>query len=108
MSQVEVYFAVGEVAEELGRVATTREYRHDCYARAAQFFQAALTVARSMKEYDYSYVVRCYQRYACILEERMLVSPELSEEIMKILAGMLKEEVTLMQYPVLPVDGENL
>ena len=101
MSQVEVFFAAGEVAEELGRVAASYEYCHDCYTRATQFLQAALSVAHSMKEHDLAYLVRCYQRCTCILEERMSASPELSDETMRTLLNILKAELAQVHYPIL-------
>lgn len=101
LDQVEVYFAAGEVAEELGRAATSLEYSHDCYARATQCFQAALKVACSMKEHDPSYLARCYQRCACILEERITAAPELADETIRIFLSILKAELWQMQYPVL-------
>jgi len=99
ISQIEVCFATGEVAEELGRVATSHEYCHDCYTRATQCFQAALGMAHSMKEHDPGYLVRCYQRCTCILEERMSASPEWSDETMRTLLSILKAELAEVHYP---------
>ena len=101
ISQVEVYFAAGEVAEELGRFATYEEYCHDCYTRATECFQAALGVARTMKEHDPGYLIRCYQRCTCMLEERMIASPQVSDETMRILLNILKAELGQVQYPIL-------
>ena len=101
ISQIEVCFATGEVAEELGRVATSHEYCHDCYTRATQCFQAALGMAHSMKEHDPGYLVRCYQRCTCILEERMSASPEMSDDTMRTLLNILKAELGQVQYPIL-------
>ncbi|MFL5658938.1 MAG: helix-turn-helix domain-containing protein [Ktedonobacteraceae bacterium] len=103
MSLVEVYFAAGEVAEEIGHFATSHEYSRDSYTRATQCFQAALDVAHLIKEkeYDRSYLVRCYQRCTCILEERMLTSSEMFDETIRTLLTILKGELWELQYPVL-------
>lgn len=101
ISQAEVYFAAGEVAEELGRLATTEEYGHACYACATQCFQEGLRMACSVKEYDQSYVVRCYQRCICFFEERMLAVPDLSSETTRVLADLLEEGFTQLQHSVL-------
>src|ERR1051326_9612218 len=100
MSQLEVYFAAGELAEEFGRAASSYEYCHDCYTRATQCFQAALGIAHSMKEAEPGYLVRCYQRCTCILEERLVASPEFSDETMRRLLNILKAELVDMQYPI--------
>ena len=103
MSLVEVYFAAGEVAEEIGHFATSHEYSRDSYTRATQCFQAALDVAHLIKEKenDRSYLVRCYQRCTCILEERMLTSSEMFDETIRTLLTILKGELWQLQYPVL-------
>jgi hypothetical protein len=101
LSQIEVHFAAGEVAEELGRVATSNGYYHDCYTRATQCFQVALAIARSMREYDPSYLMNCYQRYACILEERILAAPEMSFETTRLLSSILEEGLSQLQPPIL-------
>jgi tetratricopeptide (TPR) repeat protein len=101
VSLIEVFFAAGEVAEELGRVAASYEYCHDCYTRATQCFQRALDIVHTMKEENPDYLVRCYQRCTCILEERMMSSPEMSDETMRLLLNVLKAELREVQYPVL-------
>jgi tetratricopeptide (TPR) repeat protein len=64
LSQVEIYFAVGEVAEELGRTAAL--YAHDHYVQANQYFQAALSIAHSALllegKQDPGYLARLYLR----------------------------------------------
>ena len=91
---VEVYCAAGEVAEELGRTAASFNYRHDCYSQADRWFQTALTLAQtivSAHESDLGYLLRHYQRYASLLEERLAASPEDSEETSHVLAALMKE-----------------
>ena len=103
LSQIEVYFAAAEVAEEFGHLAMSEEYCHDCYTRAAQCLRAALNVVRSLKDYDRSYVMRCYQRCACHLEERLQSMPQLAPETTKVLTTILEEGFSLLQQPVLPL-----
>jgi hypothetical protein len=65
ISQVEVYFAAGEVAEELGRAAVEHSFARDCYMQANTFFLSALNSAGSVVtqgERDPGYMVRCHQR----------------------------------------------
>jgi hypothetical protein len=93
LSRVEVYFAVGEVAEELGRTASL--YAHDFYVQANQYFQAALSMAHSALlmegKQDPGYLARLYLRCAALLEERAFASPDLYEETTKVFLGVLKD-----------------
>jgi tetratricopeptide (TPR) repeat protein len=94
LSLVKVYIAMGEVAEELGRVAPVSSYAHDCYTQANQSFQAALSLAHAIHvkgERDPGYLARLYQHYIALLEERALASPALAEETTKALLGVLKD-----------------
>jgi hypothetical protein len=104
ISLVEVYFAAGEVAEELGRAATTQDYILDCYTHADRCFQAALSAAQTLAsesdhEVEPNYLSRCYQRCISILEERSLKSPTLSEETTRTLLDMLISGLRHLQYP---------
>jgi tetratricopeptide (TPR) repeat protein len=101
-SQVEVYFAAAEVAEELSHLSTTEEFCYDCYERATQCMQAALDAARTLHEHDRNYVMRCYQRCSDLLEEHMQTVPELAPQTTRVLANTLEEELNLLQQPVLP------
>ena len=88
--RVEVYCAAGEVAEELGRTATSSEDAHDCYICADGCFDIALTFANaivSSQEREQGYLVRCHQRYARLLKERLTASPEEYEATMRTLAA---------------------
>jgi len=93
---VEIYCAAGEVAEELGRTATTPNFRHDCYYQSDHCFHMALTLAKttvSAREYDPGYLLRHYQRYASLLEERLVASPEDYHETGGILASLVKDNL---------------
>jgi hypothetical protein len=101
-----MYWAAGEVAEELGRAAHSSNYRHDCYRQAHCSFQTALTLARtavSARQRDPGYLIRHYQRYASLLEERLAVSPEDQEETTGVLTVLLKEGLMEFQGAVKPV-----
>jgi len=104
ISYVEVYFAAGEVAEELGCAATTHDYITDCYAHADQCFHAALFVARTLtiepdNEAEPTYLGDCYQRCISILEERSLTaSPVLCEATTRILLDVLVNALHHLQY----------
>ncbi len=94
VSQIEAYYAAGEVAEELGHVTTERDYARSCYQRANLCFQASLALARSAlseKTIEQNYVVRCYQRCICILEERLLAGSNISAETTRVLLNILEE-----------------
>ena len=91
---VEIYYAAGEVTEELGRAADVPAFRHDCYRQADCCFHMALALARtvvSARQRDPGYLRRCQQRYTSLLEERLIVSPEDLEATSGVLAALLKE-----------------
>ena len=103
-SQVEVYYAAAEVAEELNRTATSSEDAHSCYTCAERCFHVALRLANaivSSQEREPGYLVRCYQRYACILEERSIAAPELWEETSRTLMGLLKNGLPQVQNAII-------
>ena len=103
LSQVEVYFAAGEVAEELGRASLMQHYAHDCYVQANQYFQAALSLAHSeqiKEERDPGYLARLYLRCATLLEERAFASPALYEQTTKAFLGVLKQGFWYLQSRV--------
>jgi len=103
---VEVYAAVGEVAEELGRVAATPTYAHDCYVQAGQFLHASLTLAHSLHmngACDPGYLARLYRRWIALLEDRQLASPTLAEETTQALLKVLEQGFWQFQS-MLPLD----
>ena len=103
-SQAEVYFAAGEVAEELGRAATTHDFAKDCYSLADQCFQTSLNFARpavTKGESDAGYMLYCYQRSIAFLQERFNVAPEIREETIQKLLDILKAGLYGLQTPVL-------
>lgn len=94
ISQIEVYYSAGEVAEELGRVTTEKDYAHSCYQRANQCFQTSLELARTLLSEgttEPNYIIRCYQRCICILEERLLVGSNVPAETTRVLLNMLED-----------------
>jgi tetratricopeptide (TPR) repeat protein len=91
---IEIYSAAGEVAEELGRTATTTSFRQDCYFQADQCFHMVLALAKTIVsafEYDPGYLLRHYQRYASLLEVRLIASPEVYHETSLTLATLVKD-----------------
>ncbi|HEY6543034.1 MAG TPA: hypothetical protein VIZ18_18980, partial [Ktedonobacteraceae bacterium] len=103
---VEMYYAAGELAEELGRAADSSDYQHECYRQADRCFHTALILARtvvSARQRDPGYLLRCHQRYASLLEERLAASPEDLAETSSILAVLLKEGLAQFQNAVRPV-----
>jgi tetratricopeptide (TPR) repeat protein len=99
--QVELYFAAGEVAEELGRAATTHEYGINCYRQADQCYRVALTMVRSIQpdeEHDPGSLLRYYQRGMCLLEERIQTSSESTEEHIRTLLNILKIGLSQSQH----------
>ncbi len=109
IGQTELFYAVGTVAEELGRSATKQQYARDCYTRADQFYQAALDGARAViasRESDPGYLIRCYQRCVAMLEERIEDAPELHEEGTNSLLSLLKNALYQLQFPLLPLARE--
>jgi tetratricopeptide (TPR) repeat protein len=102
LAQLEVYFAAGELAEELGRAATTAEYALDCYRQADLCFRRALTVAHLIQlgeEHDPGFLLRYYQRCMYVLEERIEVFPEGMEGNIKTLLDILKTGLAQLQHP---------
>src|SRR5207253_5206 len=100
------YFATCQIAEELARLTRSEEYCENCYAYATQCYRAALRAALPMKEHDHYYVVRCYQRCACLLEERLQSAPEQPDQTNAALADILAEAFSLLQQPALPSASE--
>ena len=71
LSQAEIYWAAGEVAEMLARTSQTPDFIDQCYTRAETCFLRALeTLTRVGQHEDGGYLARAYQRYASLLEER--------------------------------------
>ncbi|HZU66505.1 MAG TPA: helix-turn-helix transcriptional regulator [Ktedonobacteraceae bacterium] len=106
ISRAELFFAAGTVAEELGRAASEQDYASDCYARANQFYEAALNGARAVitsREGDPGYLVRMYQRCVALLEERIETAPDLYEETTNTLLALLKNALYQLQFPPVPV-----
>jgi len=100
LSRIEIYAAAGEVAEELGRAAPVLAYARDCYAQSTRFFQAALSLARSLPPqdtHDPGYQARLSQRWVALLEERARTSPALSEATTKVLLDMLAQSFWHLQ-----------
>ena len=100
---VEMYSAAGGVSEELGRLATSPDYRNDCYRQADLCFHTALTLAQTVvaaRQRDPGYLVRHQQRYATLLEERLAVSTEDREETSSAMAALLKEGPAQFQSAV--------
>jgi hypothetical protein len=95
ISQAELYFAAGKLAEELAYTAHSADYADEWYMHADQYFQAALILLRSTlqeQQGDQTYLTRCYQRYISILEERIAASAE-PELHMQTLLNVLKDAI---------------
>jgi hypothetical protein len=104
LGRVEVYCAAGEVAEELGRAATSSDDAHDCYTCADRCFDTALTLANaivSSQERAPGYLVRCHQHYACLLEERSTAAPEVWGETSRTLAALLTDGLSQVQNAII-------
>jgi hypothetical protein len=94
ISQAELYFAAGALAEEFGDTAARAEYIDGWYMHADQYFQHALTLLRSAlqeQQSDPTYLTRCYQRYISILEERIAAHAAEPERHMQTLLNILKD-----------------
>jgi tetratricopeptide (TPR) repeat protein len=104
ISQLEAYFAVAELTEEIGASATAQDYARDCYARANQYLEAALPLTRSAgatPERDPGYIFRFYQRCVLLLEERSVASSNgLREETNVTLLKILKDGFYHAQFPI--------
>jgi tetratricopeptide (TPR) repeat protein len=110
VARAEIFYAGGMVAEELGRAATSQSYASTCYARADQFYSAALEAIRTVivsREGGPGYLIRCYQRCVAALEERAEVAPELYEETTNSLLSLLKNALYQLQMPLVPVARED-
>jgi transcriptional regulator with XRE-family HTH domain len=94
ISVAAIFAAAGEVAEELGRSATTPAYTSDCYVHASKCFKASLHIERQStfsKEYDRGFLIRNYQRYITLIEERLQIAPALTEETGGIVIDLFKD-----------------
>jgi len=97
----EVFFAGGEVAEEIGRAATSEEYAHDCYLRVNEYLHVALQMYQQTLpdiEYDFTYLTRSYMRCVMLLEERIEAFPLLEKETTQTLICFLKEGFVLAHH----------
>ena len=104
LGQVEVYCAAGEVAEELGRTASSPDDTHDCYTCTDRCFDRALTLVNALmssQECEPGYLVRCHQRCARLLEERFTAAPEEWEETSRTLAARLTDGLFQVQNAII-------
>jgi len=102
-SLVDIYYAAGEVAEELGRAALVPSYAHDCYMQANRSFHAALALAHTLRqrgECDPGFLTRLYARCISLLEERASASPDLVEETTRALLEVLRQGFWQLQNPL--------
>ncbi|MFL5666693.1 MAG: hypothetical protein ACJ8BW_35895, partial [Ktedonobacteraceae bacterium] len=109
ISQIEVYYSAGEVAEEFGRVTTEKDYAHSCYQRANQCFQTSLALARSLFNEgtaEPNYIIRCYQRCICVLEERLLVGSNVPAETTRVLLNILEDVFHQLNGSAVAIDKE--
>ncbi len=92
-SQAEVYFAAGEVAEELGRAATTHDFANVCYSLADQCFQTSLDFARPAVERGEhaGYMLYCYQRCIAFLQDVSTPHRRSETETIQKLLDILKD-----------------
>ncbi len=100
----EVYCAIGEVAEELGRTASSHADARNCYAYTDRYFDTALTLAHtvvSIQERDPGYLVRCHQHYARLLEERSTGAPERGKETSRALVALLENRLFEFQNAII-------
>jgi transcriptional regulator with XRE-family HTH domain len=96
-----IFSASGEVAEELGRAATTAAYASDCYIHANTCFKTALKAERQStfsKEHDVSYLTRSYQHCIMLIEERLLVRPEVAEKTYQATLDLFKDSLYQPQW----------
>jgi transcriptional regulator with XRE-family HTH domain len=99
----EVFFAAGEIAEELGKVSTSPEYAQECYSRSDHFFQLTLEAAHlevPNKKRDSSYLTRLYQRYTNVLEQRLMLNSPVDTTSQKLLS-VFKNALLVLQRPAL-------
>ena len=102
--RVEVYWAAGEVSEELGRTATSSVDARDSYKCADRCFQTALTLAGSIvssHEREPGYLVRLHQHYALLLQERSTSAPDVGEETSRTLAVLLTDGLAQVQNAII-------
>lgn len=108
--QAELYLAAGEVAEELGRSATNEAYAHHCYRSADTFFRKTIEcvhAATMRHDCDTGYLLRVYQRFIALLEERSVQTERGKEATADVLLEFLKVEIsTLPDLLLLPL-SEN-
>jgi transcriptional regulator with XRE-family HTH domain len=110
MSQAEVYWAAGEVSEMLARTAETPDFSSESYTRADTCFLRtleALNVHQVRQQLDPGYLMRTYQRYTSLLQERLSEALDDSQrasadQIAGTLLALCKQHFALPQeYPAL-------
>src|SRR5581483_1292857 len=97
MGQHVIYLAIAEVAEELGRIASTPDYAELCFTSANQYCRLALALvwrALEKKECDPGYATRCYLQCMNMLQARTTLSSPFAEETVQELLQILKEQAS--------------
>lgn len=105
VSQAEIYFAAGEVAQELGSAATSPHYINECYSYADQYLHASLNCARSavsLQKLDSGYLVRSYQRWISMLQERATFNKETDKASLSRSLDRLNEALSQLQRAFWP------
>jgi tetratricopeptide (TPR) repeat protein len=93
-SRSEIYFTVGELAEELAYSATNADYIDECYLLTNRCFQAAIDALRLLSPQarrDPGYIVRGYQRAIALLKKRAMLAPEQVGDVNSQLFTLLKD-----------------
>ncbi len=91
-----IFSSAAEVAEELGRAATTTSYASDCYVHANRCFKTSLHTERQStfsKEHDMTYLTRGYQRCITLMEERPQNTPEIAEKTYQATLDLFKDSL---------------
>jgi transcriptional regulator with XRE-family HTH domain len=110
LSQVEVYLATGELAEEMGLTMMAIDDVRSCYRLANAWFQAALesaSLAVIRKESNPGFLTQCYQRWAFLLENRSKASPALCEETSSLQMALIMDSFSKMQRVMVSTPQER-
>lgn len=101
LSQAEVSWAAGEVAEMLGRTASTPDFVSRCYAHADACFGHALGMLSQVRYTDDGgYATRAHQRYLSLLEERAHAVADQAEDAPQLARSLLVLCKRVLEQPL--------
>ncbi len=107
LSIVEISLAAAETTGELGHSAGKEKHAAEWYECADRWLESGLARVRAVvqvDERDSGYLAHCYQRCLAILDERIAIDPETTEQTTRTQVNILKKAVRELSCPVTYAD----